>query len=298
MDLAEVSKLTEEQAMAHFEAMRWPGGPICIKCGDPSNVVRIAGKYAHRGLLRCKSCRKQFTVRVGTIFEDSHIPFKTWLIAIHILCASKKGMSAHQLHRMMGITYKSAWFMAHRIRLSMTKNQLAGRLKGTVEADETYIGGKETGRRGRGGNKTPVFSLVERGGDVRSFQMERVTKKNLREVLLSNVVPSSKLMTDSFPGYKGMKSLFRHQSVNHKRKEYVRGEVYTNTIEGFFSILKRGLDGVYQHVSKKHLKRYLNEFDFRYNTREFSDGERADLAIKRAENQRLSYYRPAGASTT
>ena len=297
MNLNDLAKhyTDEDKARAFIEQLRWPGGkPYCPHCGEIDKATKlppIAGKINQKGEIpyrkgvwKCRACRKQFTVTVGTIFEDSHIPLATWLKAIHLLCASKKGMSAHQLHRMLGVTYKSAWFMAHRIRYAMTQEPLKSKLSGTVEVDETYVGGKEYGRQGVKKNKAAVVSLVERGGKVRSFHAEKVTGATLKDVIFENVERDSHVMTDDFGGYRGLRKDFRrHSTIRHKWKVYSRREgdiiVSTNTIEGFFSLLKRGIIGVYHHVGKHHLHRYLSEFDFRYNARKISDGERALLAI-------------------
>ena len=248
-----------------------------------------------KGVYKCKACRKQFTVTVGTIFEDSHIPLNKWLMAINLLCSSKKGMSAHQLHRMLGLTYKSAWFMAHRIRYVMTQPPLVDKLKGVVEADETYVGGKAHGKRGRGAqNKTPVFTLVERNGRVRSFKVDRVTAKNLKEKIREHVDKDATIMTDEFLAYKGLSKEFKHYTVNHSIGEYVNGDAHTNTAEGFFSILKRGINGVYHHVSEQHLDRYLAEFAFRYDNRKVEDAVRATVALKQTNGKRLTFKEPVG----
>lgn len=245
----------EDVAREYLERIRWPNGVTCPHCGS-LEAYRLEGKSeskkpVRRGVFKCKACRKQFTVTVGTIFEDSHIPLHKWLLAINLLCASKKGMSAHQLHRMLGITYKSAWFMAHRIRYAMTQLPLVDKLKGIVEADETYIGGKAHGKRGRGAeNKTPVFALVERNGRVRSFKTDNVTARNLREKIRENVDKDSTIMTDEFLAYRNLDKEYTHFMVNHGKGEYVNGDIHTNSAEGFFSILKRGISGVYQHVSE------------------------------------------------
>jgi transposase-like protein len=295
LDLASLAKQfsDEDTARAYLEDLRWPNGPVCAHCGatEPYRIAPGNGSKTRKGLWKCKVCQKQFTVTVGTIFEDSHIPLSKWLLAIHLLCASKKGMSAHQLHRMLGITYKSAWFMAHRIRYAMTQPPLVDKLRGIVEADETYIGGKRSGRAGRGAlNKTPVVALVERKGRVRSFPMDRVTGKNLRAAIREHVDPSARLMTDDFIPYKTVSPFVaQHDTITHSKKEYVRGEVHTNTVENFFSIVKRGIVGVYQHVGKQHLHRYLNEFSFRYSNRDMKDGVRAVLAAEWAKGKRLTY---------
>jgi len=287
----------EESARKHLEKLRWKHGVYCPHCGcigayklEPKPDSKRPGR---KGLYKCKegTCRKQFTVTVGSIFEDSHIPLHKWLNAMHLMCASKKGMSAHQLHRMMDVTYRSAWFMAHRIRHAMTHPIFIEKLKGVVEADETYFGGK-SGRRDMKHNtvKVPVFSLVERQGVARSFKIDRVTAANLKQKLGENVDSDAHIMTDSHPGYKGVKRRFAsHEMVNHAAGEYVRGAAHTNTVEGFFSILKRGVYGVYHHISPDHLQRYLAEFDFRYSNRKVTDELRAETALKAAEGKRLTY---------
>jgi len=301
LDLASLTKQfsDEDAARAYLEGLRWPNSPVCAHCGaqEPYRIEPGNGSKTRKGLWKCKACEKQFTVTVGTIFEDSHIPLSKWLLAIHLLCASKKGMSAHQLHRMLGITYKSAWFMAHRIRYAMTQPPLVDKLRGVVEADEAYIGGKtRRGIRGRGSErKTPVVALVERKGRVRSFPMEHVTAKNLRAAMRQNIESSATVMTDDFKPYRVFAGgdFADHQTVNHSKGEYVRGDAHTNTAENFFSIVKRGIGGVYQHVGKQHLHRYLNEFGFRYNSRDVKDGVRAILAAEGSEGKRLTYKRPS-----
>jgi len=281
----------EDAARQLLEHLRWPSGPVCPHCGA-TDVYRLEGKATstkpvRKGVLKCKACRKQFTVTVGTIFEDSHIPLHKWLLAIQLLCSSKKGMSAHQLHRILSVTYKSAWFMAHRIRYAMSQPPLA-KLQGIIEADETYIGGKAHGKRGRGAeNKIPVFALVERNGDVRSFKTERVTAKNLKGIIREHVDKSATIMTDEFLAYKGLGREFNHQTVNHGIGEYVNGLAHTNTAEGYFSLIKRGIVGVYHHVSSKHLSLYLDEFNFRYNGRKLNDSSRTLSAIASTEGKRL-----------
>jgi transposase-like protein len=291
--------LNEDAAREYLEQKRWPNGVVCPHCKS-IGAYKLQPKAdskrpVRKGVWKCKSCRKQFTVKVGTIFEDSHIPLYQWLSAIQFLCASKKGMSAHQLHRMLDITYKSAWFMAHRIRYAMTQPPLSDKLQGIVEADETYIGGKHRGKRGRGSeNKTPVFALVERNGRIRTFKTERVTSKNLKEKIRENVDGKAVVMTDEFLAYKNLGKEFVHYTVNHGAGEYVNGNVHTNTVEGFFSILKRGINGVYHHVSEQHLDRYLAEFGFRYDHRKVEDAVRATIAIKQTEGKRLTFREPVG----
>jgi transposase-like protein len=290
----------EDTAREYLERLRWPEGPSCPHCGG-TEVYRLTPKATstkpgRKGLLKCKYCRKQFTVTVKTIFEASHIPLSIWLKAIYLLCSSKKGMSAHQMHRMLGITYKSAWFMCHRIRYAMEQGPITDKMSGIIEADECYIGGKrhdgseKSGHPGPFSNKAPVFALVQRGGKVRAMPMERVTAENLRSALRENVEPTSRIMTDDSILYTNVKKDFAsHESVNHSQKEYARGDVTTNTVEGFFGILKRGINGIYHHVGKKHLHRYLSEYEFRYNGRGINDGDRTDLAIIGFEGKRLKY---------
>jgi len=284
---------SEEAARELVESLRWPDGAACPRCGS-MDVVKLAG--ARAGLYRCKDCRKnkmkdQFTVTVGTIFEDSHIKLNIWLQAITLMCSSKKGISAHQVHRQLGVTYKTAWFLCMRIRYAMQEKPTR-RMKGVIEADETYVGGKSrrVGQLTGWENKTPVVALVKRDGNVRSFVVPTVSAQTLRETLLENVHPSSHLMTDELTAYEKTGNGFAsHQTVTHSKYEYVRGDVYTNTVEGFFSLLKRGINGTFHHVSKEHLHRYLSEFDFRYNRRKVSDHERTISAISGFEGKRLTY---------
>jgi transposase-like protein len=279
----------ETAAYEHLAAIRWPGGIRCVHC-QGVKVYRLKGAKCKRVLLKCSTCRKQFSATVGTIFQGSHIPLSKWFMAFQLMASSKKGMSAHQLHRQLGMTYKSAWFMAHRIRHVMKQTPFGDKLGGIVEADETYIGGKSHIRGLGSDKKTPVFALVERGGRVRSFTMPSVTAVNLKRSIQEHVSPEAKLMTDELIAYKKIgKDFADHQTVNHSKKEYVRGEAGTNTVEGYFSLLKRGLTGTYHHVSPHHLHRYLDEFNFRYNARKEDDATRAFLAVKQIEGKRLQY---------
>jgi transposase-like protein len=286
----------EDAAREFLENLLWPDGPVCPHCGSINEHYRIESKTeskrpSRKGLWACKDCRKQFSVKVGTIFEGSHVPIHIWLYAFHLLSSSKKGMSAHQLHRTLGVTYKTAWFIAHRIRYAMESESM-GKMSGIVEADETYVGGKcPRSVQAAHYGKTPVFSLVERDGRVKSQVVERVTSRNLKTIIRENVETTSTIMTDDFSSYKGLnKEFYQHKVIRHSRGVYSRpGGVHTNTIEGYFSILKRGIVGVYQHVGKQHLDRYLAEFDFRYNARKITDGERAILALKGIEGKRLTY---------
>jgi len=279
----------EKKAYEYLAKLRWPDGLRCVHC-QSEKVYTLNIKTSKRVVLKCGKCRKQFSATVGTIFEDSHIPLSKWILAVQLMCSSKKGISSHQLHRMLGITYKSAWFMGHRLRHAMAQTPGGLKLGGIIEADETYIGGRKRGQ-GRGPRgKAPVFALVEREGRVRSFALPTVSGKNLREIIRENVSAESRMMTDEFKGYRGLKKEFAdHQTINHSRGHYVRGEVTTNTIEGYFSLLKRGLNGTYHHVSKHHLHRYLAEFDFRYNARHADDAARNILAVRQTEGKRLQY---------
>ena len=284
-----------DKARAFLEQRRWPNGPVCPHCGG-QEAYKLTPKPGSKkpvrpGVYKCKACEEQFTVTVNTIFEDSHIPLHKWLLAFHLLCASKKGMSAHQLHRMLGVTYKTAWFMAHRIRYAMSQPSFAAKLKGVVECDETYVGGKgKTQHRGRatGKTKTPIVALVKRGGEVRSFPVTRVTAENLADVIRKNVDRTAHLCTDEFPAYDGIGHMFAaHGRVKHSAGEYSRGYVHVNSAEGVFSILKRGLTGVYHQVGQHHLHRYLAEFDFRFNSRKVKDDERTLLALNQTSGKRL-----------
>lgn len=289
----------ETKARAYLESIRWPDGPYCPHCGETENTKRLKGKSHRPGLHQCNSCRGHFSVTVGTLYERSKVPLHKWLLATHLMCSSKKGMSAHQLHRMLGVTYKTAWFMAHRIREGM-RDFNPGTMGGpnsVVEADETFIGGKAKNRAyADPPKKEAVFSLVERDGSVRSFHVPDVTGNTLRPILVSHVDRKSYLMTDEAQVYKAPGEEFSgHGMVNHSIDEYVRGKFWhTNTIENYFSIMKRGISGVYQHVSQKHLRRYLGEFDFRHNERAglgVSDTQRTTKALKGITGKRLTYRR-------
>ena len=286
------------KAREHLEALHWPNGPVCPKCGETERVKRLEGKSTRPGVVMCNPCRKPFTVTVGTIFEDSKIPLNKWLLAFRLMAGSKKGISAHQLHRSLGITYKSAWFMAHRIREAMDGADGDGPLGGperVVEADETYVGGKARNRAFRQpAPKKAVVALVERDGRARSFHVANVNAKHIRGLIVTNVSRDSHLMTDESVVYTRVGREFHgHSTVNHSAKEYVTTGSFkhSNTVENFFSIFKRGVIGTYHHMSEAHLGRYCAEFDFRYNTRQFSDAERTDIAIVGAIGKRLTYRR-------
>ncbi len=291
----------EKAAIAFLESIIWADGIVCPKCGNIGETYKIAGKRP--GLRTCKACRKQFTVKVNTVFESSHISVCVWLQATYLLAASKKGFSAHQLHRMLGITYKTAWFMMHRLREAMRvlKIEPMGGEGKTVEADETYLGGLEKNKHrnkrlnaGRGPvGKEAVFSLVERGGKVHSTHVKSVNAETLGKVMHEQLNTNSHLMTDEARQYIPLgKDFANHDVVKHSIGEYVRGGAHTNTIEGYFSIFKRGMKGVYQHCNEKHLKRYLAEFDFRYNEREAlgtDDAARFENALRGISGKRLTY---------
>ena len=290
----------DETAREYIESVLWPHGAVCPHCknADAKRIWKIQAnpdKNIRAGLHRCAECNKEFTVTVGTIFEDSHIPLRKWLIASYLLCSSKKGISSLQLQRILGLgSYRTALFMTHRIRHSLKDPVFKTKLKGTIEADETYIGGKTRGHgRHFMGNKVPVVSLVERGGRVRSQVMKYVTGKNLKAVLKSNVAPSATIMTDELPAYrKATKDFASHQAVNHSAGEYVRGLAHTQSVDGFFSLLKRGVVGTFHHISEQHLPLYLAEFDHRHNTRFLTDGERTIIGLQKTNGKRLLYKQP------
>jgi transposase-like protein len=294
----------ETLAVEFMERQRWGGKPICPHCASDAVYAMQGrdGKRSARFLWRCKSCEKQFTVRIGTVFEDSRIPLRHWCYGFWAACASKKGVSALQIKRMTGLSYKSALFMMHRIRWAMTDETNAP-LQGTIEVDETYVGGKpryhgkrNQGKMGRGTDKPPVVALVERGGMVRASVVTSVSGKNLKALIRASVDRRARIYTDDSNLYHGIGKEFYggHATVNHTRKEYVRGDVHTNTVEGFFSILKRGLVGTFHAVSRKHFHRYLDEFTFKYSTRHLDDGERTIAAIQGAEGKRLTYKAQTG----
>lgn len=315
--------LRDEQAAINYVENRiWPNGRVCPHCGVVDRSGRLENQRTKPskanpegklilGLWKCYACRKPFTVKVGTIFEDSHVPMHLWLQAIVMMCSSKKGISSNQLHRTLGVTLRTAWHMSHRIRLMMAPHgDVFGPVGGegkTIEVDETYYGkrdGKydgwdfnnETGWRHRSGptaNKIPVVTLVERGGIARSIMAENITARELRRIVFAHADTRSDLMTDQRSAYRGIGRQFAsHESVNHGAGEYVRGEAHTNTVEGFYSIFKRGMRGIYQHCDERHLHRYLAEFDFRYSNRValgVDDGERAARTVQGAVGKRLTY---------
>jgi transposase-like protein len=301
----------EAAAFRHLEKLLWGKGVICPKCGVADRAGRLEGVKgkngkARLGLWKCYGCRKQFTVRVGTVFESAHIPLHKCLQAVHLMVSSKKGVSAHQLHRILEIQYKSAWFLAHRIREAMRDGKLApmGGAGQIVEADETFIGRLEgSPKRGRRGwaDKNVVLTLVERGGSARSFHIDSTTVAQVVPILRANLRRETDLMTDEARHYVGVGKEFNsHEAVNHSADEYARGDVSTNTVEGYYSIFKRGMKGVYQHCKEKHLHRYLAEFDFRYSNRialGVDDQDRANRAIKGIAGKRLTYRTPDSAAS-
>ncbi len=288
----------EEAAYAWVEAHVWPHGATCPKCGEQKRVSKMGGKSTRIGTYKCYACRKPFTVKVGTIFEDSHIPLRIWLQAFHLIASSKKGISSNQLHRTLGITLKSAWFMSHRIREAMRAGGLdvpmgGSGSSGIVEADETFIGRKK-GRPVKAGvaHKQAVLSLVERGGDIRSFHVDKADAASIMPIVRENVAKEARIMTDDAGQYRHLHEEYAHEVVRHKKGEYVRDEAHTNTLENYYSVFKRGMKGVYQHCGEQHLHRYVAEFDFRYNNRigrEIDDKQRAVKALKGVVGKRLTY---------
>jgi transposase-like protein len=310
-----LKKLTEtivDDASARrlLESIRWPDGPVCPHCGEIDNAGRLKPRQDSKqpcrlGLWKCYGCLEQFSVTVGTVFEDSHIGLHKWLLAAYMLCVSKKGMSAHQFHRMMEIPYKTVWFMFHRLRFVMTQHPFMEKLRGVVEIDETYVGPKERGTGLVGVNradskKRPVMSLMDRhegGSRVRSFHVDRVTLLNIKPILREHVEIGTNIQTDESAIYHFMHDEFpSHDVITHKRKEYSRREdgrlITTNTVEGYFGLVKRGVYGVYHHVGRGYLQQYLNEFDFRYNHRKMNDSERTLRALKAIEGKRLTLREP------
>jgi transposase-like protein len=291
----------EAAAVEFMEAQRWGDEAACPRCGDTDvykMMDRKTGERNARYLWRCRGCTKQFTVRVGTVMEDSPIPLRHWCFAFWAACSSKKGVSAMQIQRQTGLSYKSALFLMHRIRLAMMDTEFEP-LTGTVEVDETYVGGKprkgdgKKHKPGRGTSKTPVVAAVERGGKVRARRMVRVNARTLHRFVQNKVDTSATIYTDEYPGYRGVGKRYAggHHAVKHSAGEYARGMVHTNTVEGFFSLLKRGIYGTFHSVSDRHLHKYLWEFEFRYNNRNIDDGARTALAIRGAEGKRYTKHR-------
>jgi transposase-like protein len=304
----------DDKAREWLEARVWPNGPVCPHCGnvDQSKITGLKGKAHRPGLYQCAECREQFTVTVKTVFERSKIPLSKWLAALFLLTASKKGISAHQIHRSLGISYKSSWFLMHRLREAMRTGGIGslGSAGHIVEADETYLGQAENPkpskqRHGRpftkGGKSGPsgkraVVALVERGGRVRSFHPAMADGPTVASIVRDNISRESRLLSDESKLYLKVGTEFAsHETVTHSHGEYVRGDVHTNSVEGYFSIFKRGMKGIYQHCKEKHLHRYLAEYDFRYNTRTalgFNDLMRAEKLASSIQGKRLTYRRP------
>lgn len=293
----------ETRAFEHLEKILWNGNPVCPKCGALDRIYTLEGVKdkigrVRLGLKKCGHCKSQFTVKVGTVFESAHIPLHKMLQAVYLMCASKKGISAHQMHRTLEITYKSAWFLCHRIREAMRDGSLApmGGAGSVVEIDETYVGRDHSMPKKSGtAHKFAVLTLVERNGRARSFPIERATQGTVMPIVMDNVRYETAIMTDEGGQYSKMNKLYSsHGVVNHSANEYARGETHSNTVEGFFSIFKRGMKGVYQHCSEKHLHRYLAEFDFRYSNRialGTNDESRAGKALSGIGGKRLTYRR-------
>lgn len=312
LNLSRIAKqyADEESAYKFIENIRWENGVVCPHCGSVKQASLVAhrnggrktrtGKQSFRRVWYCQSCQQEFSVLIGTVMADSKIPLSKWLLAMYEMNAAKNGVSSLELARKLGITQKSAWHLGHRIRFAMAHSPLAEKLSGTVEADETYIGGKaanmhkakrEREIQGRGTvGKVPVFSAVQRGGKVESCVMKVVSSKNVREVLNQRVDKGATLNTDTLPVYNAAgKEFAKHETVDHGAGEYVKGDAHINTAEGYFSQLKRSLSGTYHHVSEKHLDSYLSEFDYRYNTRKANDGDRTNEAIQKTRGKRLTY---------
>lgn len=286
----------ERMAVEFMEKQRWGSTPHCVHCNSKKIYQMVdakTGQRSSRFLWRCRGCGKQFTVRIGTVFEESRIPLKHWCYAFWRASTSKKGVSALEIKRHTQLSYKSSLFLLHRIRFAMEDG--VGMMTGTVEADETYVGGKPRlkgqSKRGRGTNKTPVFGVVQRGGKIHRRVVANVSAATLKGAIRECVAPSARIVTDENPSYRGLVNEFAggHETVCHSAKEYARGDVNTNTAESSFALIKRGLIGVYHAVSKEHLHRYLAEYDFRWNTRMLNDGQRTSLAIRSAEGKRLTY---------
>ncbi|MBY0561566.1 IS1595 family transposase [Hyphomicrobium sp.] len=286
----------EAKAYDFVEALIWPEGPVCPHCMEKARISKMKGKSTRIGTYKCYACRKPFTVKIGSIFEASHIPMRIWLQAIFLLSSSKKGMSSNQLHRALGVTLKSAWFMSHRIREAMRSGSLApmGGGGGIVEVDETFIGKKVQAPKVVGGyaHKNAVLTLVSRDGEARSFHIDQANQESIMPIIRRNLASEAKVVTDDAGFYRNLDKEYMHAFVNHSAGQYGRGIIHTNTIEGYYSIFKRGMKGVYQHCSERHLHRYLAEFDFRYSNRVklgVNDEARATRAIKGAPGKRLTY---------
>ena len=295
----------ETKAFEVIESIIWPNGPVCPHCGGSDRITKVKAnpeKRVRHGLYRCGPCKRQFTVKVGSIFEDSNIPMSKWLMAIWMMCSSKKGVSANQLSRQLQISYKAAWFMCHRVRLAMTKEPLASKLGaggGIVEIDETYVGGKKRNnlhrnRTSAAGKKVAVMTLIDRDGEARTFKVPNTRKGTMQTVAIPNIDGTAHIVTDEHLGYHGLEKHFAsHHTVNHS-EQYVRALIFhTNFAESYHSLLKRGMVGTFHHVSTKHLSRYLREFEFKWNSRKDKDGDRTVSAIEGAVGKRLLFRQPS-----
>lgn len=310
MDFQAISKMSEDEARAAFERIRWPNGPICPHCGsvesvelgwkaDDADKPRKSAKH-RPGLRKCGGCRADFTATINTILEDSHLPIRTWLLAFAMMCASKKGVSALQLQRQLGIgSYRSAWHMCHRIRHAMGKEPMKGLLGstgGTVEVDEMRAGAKRVRKHTQRKRRPIIVALVERGGRARAFPIKRVDAKTLKAAIRANVDREAGIHTDEHGAYQGIGDEYRggHHTVNHSADEFARDSVTSNSVESYFALLRRGLTGSFHHVSEQHLAKYCDEFSFRWSARQMSDGARTVEAIKSSEGRRLTYRSPIG----
>ena len=284
----------EQSCIDHLRAIRWANGAYCPYCGC-AEIYTFSDNRTHK----CKACRQRFSIKVGTIFEDTKLPLRKWFMAIWLATSHKKGIASAQLARDIKVTQKTAWFMLHRLRLAAQTGSFNKPLDGMVEADETYVGGREAnkhthkrteGTRGRSTKtKTPVLGVLERGGDLRATTVRNVSADTIRAFIKANVAPGSNLMTDEFAGYAGLAPTYHHHTVNHSAGEYVRFFAHTNGIEGFWALLKRGIIGVYHHVSPKHLERYVTEFTYRYNRRAMGEGQRVNDLLGHVSGKRLTY---------
>jgi transposase-like protein len=287
---------SEEAAFAYVEARIWPEGPVCPHCGGVERVGKLQGKSTRVGVWKCYQCRKPFTVKIGTIFEDSKVAMHIWLQAMYLIAGSKKGISSNQLHRTLGVTLKTAWFMSHRIREAMASGDLSpfGE-SGPVEMDETFIGREPGVTMGKGGtrHRMKVVTLVDRTtGRARSMVVDKLNVATVTEIAKANIIDQARLMTDEAGFYVHMNKHYEHGFTAHSSGQYVRGDIHTNTVEGYFSIFKRGMKGVYQHCAKHHLHRYLAEFDFRYSNRValgYNDADRSDILLMGVVGKRLTY---------
>ena len=292
----------EEAAYAKLESIVWPNGATCPHCGSTDRMKKMGGTATRLGLYKCYACRKQSRVTVGTVFESSHVKLHVWLQAMYLMCSSKKGISSNQLARTLDVTVKTGWFMSHRLREAMTAGTVLPPMGGegaTVEIDETFIGNKHEKAEGARGyaHKNAVLTLVERGGSARSFHVDGTKASDLLPIIKANVAPGTAVMTDEAGQYAHLSKLFAsHGFTRHGKGEYVVGDVHTNTVEGFYSVFKRGMKGVYQHCKAKHLHRYVAEFDFRYNNRVklgVDDTARTVSALRGIVGKRLTYGGPS-----